>query len=178
MSEPLVKVSFEGSGFEELRRALKSCNLEVLKALTQAMVENTEDLLGESMKRAPLDEGFLRGSGSARVNRGGVSKTIRRVDTFDLGTGSGKTSKVRSVRNETVKVEGSDIGPLANAQGAVIEGEVSFNTPYAARQHEETGWKHQHGEAKYLENPLKERAQMYLKNLAEAAKEALKRAGK
>lgn len=76
-------------------------------------------------------------------------------------------------------VEGSDIGALHNSEGAVIEGEVSFNTPYAARQHEEIGWRHPNGgEAKYLENPLKERAQMYLQNLAEAARRALSRASK
>lgn len=32
---------------------------------------------------------------------------------------------------------------------------ISFNTPYAARQHEEMEWQHEHGEAKYLENALK-----------------------
>lgn len=32
---------------------------------------------------------------------------------------------------------------------------VHFNTAYAVRQHEETGWKHpQGGKAKYLEDPL------------------------
>ena len=167
MPEPLVILSFDGEGFAELRQALKSCNLEVLKSLTQAMVENTEDLLGESMKRAPVDEGFLRGSGSARVNRGGTSRAARGKD--EAGE---PTATLRAV-------EGSDIGALYNAEGAVIEGEVSFNTPYAARQHEELGWKHPRGgEAKYLENPLKERAQMYLKNLADAAKGALRCAHK
>jgi hypothetical protein len=42
----------------------------------------------------------------------------------------------------------------------VVEGDgahvlISFNTPYAARQHEETEWQHEHGEAKYLENAIK-----------------------
>lgn len=167
MTEPLVKVSFEAKGFEDLRRALKSCDVEVTRALTQAMVENTEDLLGESMKRAPVEEGFLRGSGSARVNRGGTSHTVRGKDA----TGQA-TATLRAV-------SGSDVGALVNAEGAVIEGEVSFNTPYAARQHEELTWRHPlGGEAKYLENPLKERVRMYLKNLADAAKEALRRARK
>jgi hypothetical protein len=39
---------------------------------------------------------------------------------------------------------------------------VSFNTPYAARQHEEVTWDHPRaGKAKYLEDPLKERANRY-----------------
>ena len=167
MPEPLVKVSFESEGFAELRRALKSCNVEVMRKLTQALVENTEDLLGESMKRAPVDEGFLRGSGSARVNRGGTSHGVRGKDEAGL-----PTATLRAV-------SGSDIGALVNAEGAVVEGEVSFNTVYAARQHEELGWKHPRGgEAKYLENPLKERTPKYLQNLAKAAKEALRRAHK
>ncbi len=32
---------------------------------------------------------------------------------------------------------------------------VSYDTPYAARQHEETGWRHDSGrQAKYLEQPM------------------------
>lgn len=41
----------------------------------------------------------------------------------------------------------------------VIAREVSFTTPYAARQHEETTWNHpKGGKAKYLSDPLKARA--------------------
>lgn len=31
---------------------------------------------------------------------------------------------------------------------------VSYDTPYAARQHEELDWRHDEGQAKYLEQPL------------------------
>jgi hypothetical protein len=38
---------------------------------------------------------------------------------------------------------------------ADLEGTVSFDTEYAARQHEETTWRHDPGrQAKYLEEPL------------------------
>lgn len=41
----------------------------------------------------------------------------------------------------------------------IIAREISFNTPYAARQHEELTWKHpMGGKAKYLEDPLKAHA--------------------
>jgi hypothetical protein len=41
----------------------------------------------------------------------------------------------------------------------IIAREISFNTPYAARQHEELTWKHPRGgKAKYLEDPLKAHA--------------------
>ncbi len=36
---------------------------------------------------------------------------------------------------------------------------ISFNTRYAVRQHEETGWRHpKGGKAKYLEDPLHDEA--------------------
>lgn len=43
----------------------------------------------------------------------------------------------------------------AEVKGDRVEAGVSFHTVYAARQHEETTWKHPlGGEAKYLETPL------------------------
>ncbi len=39
-----------------------------------------------------------------------------------------------------------------------IGGAVTFDTPYAARQHEELDWKHKEGRARYLAGPLEENA--------------------
>lgn len=55
-----------------------------------------------------------------------------------------------------------DEGTLAGTGTAEVEvhgdkvvGRVSFSTPYAKRQHEETTWEHpKGGKAKYLEGPL------------------------
>jgi hypothetical protein len=48
-----------------------------------------------------------------------------------------------------------------------VEVEVSFNTVYAARQHEEVEYKHpKGGKAKYLSDPLKANAQRYSNLLA------------
>lgn len=44
-----------------------------------------------------------------------------------------------------------------NDHGNHVEVVGSFSTPYAARQHEELGWDHEHGQAKYLEEPFKRR---------------------
>lgn len=55
-----------------------------------------------------------------------------------------------------------DEGTLrASAAVTVLDGgtrvAVSYNTPYAARQHEELGWRHPRGgRAKYLEGPAHE----------------------
>lgn len=51
--------------------------------------------------------------------------------------------------------------------------EISFNTPYALIQHENTGLHHTRpgAKAKYLEDPLRERADAALKAIAEAVKQ-------
>jgi hypothetical protein len=51
---------------------------------------------------------------------------------------------------------------------------VSFNTPYAVRQHEELEYRHpQGGQAKYLEQPFKENADKYIKHLAASVRKAV-----
>jgi hypothetical protein len=56
---------------------------------------------------------------------------------------------------------------------ASVTFEVSFNTPYAARQHEETNWEHpKGGQAKYLEEPLKRKAHSYEALVALAVRKA------
>ena len=43
---------------------------------------------------------------------------------------------------------------------------VSYDTPYAARQHEELGWRHDEGQAKYLEEPLVSNEAKYAQAIA------------
>lgn len=51
---------------------------------------------------------------------------------------------------------------------------VSFNTVYAARQHEELGWHHPRGgQAKYLESVLLERGNRYTAIMAASMRGAL-----
>jgi hypothetical protein len=55
-----------------------------------------------------------------------------------------------------------------------VEAQVSFNTVYAARQHEELTWKHPRGgKAKYLEDPLKQMVPMYEGLLGEHIRRAV-----
>lgn len=55
------------------------------------------------------------------------------------------------------------------------EAEISFNTPYAARQHEEMEWEHPRGgKAKYLEDNVKGFAQFHADNLGRAMGRALR----
>ncbi len=45
-------------------------------------------------------------------------------------------------------------GQVTPATPGNLEAHVSYDTPYAARQHEELDWRHDEGQAKYLEQPL------------------------
>lgn len=93
----------------ELKRRMRAAAEAAVRAVG-------EDLLGEAQRRAPVEEGTLRGSGELEVKH----------------------------------------------VGNMIVAEVSFNTVYAARQHEELSWSHPRGgQAKYLESVLLERGPRY-----------------
>ena len=52
-----------------------------------------------------------------------------------------------------------------------LTGAVSYDTPYAARQHEETEWQHLNGrKAKYLEDPMVQDRAGILRAIAAAAR--------
>lgn len=125
-------------------------DLKTHEVATQAMVENTESLLGKSMRIVPHDEGLLEGSGSARVN----DVEVAHVEP----EGESESHHVVLVGQ-----------PPPATPGSAIVGEVSYNKPYAARQHEELSYRHKEGrQAKYLENPLKEFVREFAQNIADA----------
>jgi len=143
----LFKFNFDFEGIDEVCNNLNLYDQKAVDAATHAMVENTEALLGKSMRIVPHDEGMLEGSGSARVQEEEIAH----------GTDDGtmvQTGKAPSVR-----------------PGVVITGTVSYNKPYALRQHEELSYRHKEGrQAKYLENPLKEFVREFAKNIADAVR--------
>lgn len=55
-------------------------------------------------------------------------------------------------------LRGSAFVQNAEDHGEIIQAAVGFDTVYAARQHEETGWRHTDGKAKYLEDPTRDSA--------------------
>lgn len=70
-------------------------------------------------------------------------------------------------------LRGSGDVDIAVTDDAVI-GTVSFNTIYAARQHEELDWRHpKGGQAKYLEGPLLDRLPRYEAIIAASARKAM-----
>jgi hypothetical protein len=53
------------------------------------------------------------------------------------------------------------------------QAEVSFNTPYAVVQHENMGFAHPHGKAKYLEDPLRAMSPSIFEAIRKAQEAAL-----
>ena len=68
------------------------------------------------------------------------------------------------VKQESVKVAPKDTGMMEKSAQVTIAkdrktGYISYDTPYAIRQHEELGYRHAEGRiAKYLELPLQQNA--------------------
>jgi hypothetical protein len=142
------KLQLTVEGIDETIEGLDLYDQKAINAAKHAMVENTEDLLGKSMRIVPHDEGMLEGSGSARVQG------------QEVAHGSDDGKMIQSGKAPRV------------LPGATITGTVSYNKPYAARQHEELSYQHKEGrQAKYLETPLKEMAKKYAKNIADAIKD-------
>ena len=150
------------TGIDQLTRQLAREG-EVWKRVQQAavdgMVENAEDLLGRSMRDAPVDEGTLRASGHAAVYANG-----RAVARRGFREVADQPEAPEMVERKVVE------GGLSDA----VVGEVGFNTPYALVQHERLDFNHpKGGKAKYLEDNLKEQASRYQDNLADHLRGAL-----
>jgi hypothetical protein len=80
------------------------------------------------------------------------------------------------VRAEAVQRAPKDRGTLRLSAKTTVDGNkaaVSFNTKYAARQHEEVGYHHSEGEAKYLENAVTAKRQDFLNHVTEQVRKAL-----
>ncbi|WP_449277997.1 hypothetical protein [Leucobacter sp. GX24907] len=76
------------------------------------------------------------------------------------------------LRGDSVPLAPIDRGPLRGsaqvtpATAGNHTAYVSYDTPYAARQHEEIGWRHDEGQAKYLEEPLVQNEAKYQQAIA------------
>jgi hypothetical protein len=85
---------------------------------------------------------------------------------------------VQDLKGESQRRAPIDLGDLrGSAFGDTkdLEGTVGFTEPYAMYQHEGIGFNHpKGGEAKYLENPFKEKMKMYIKAIGDAIDRAVK----
>lgn len=83
------------------------------------------------------------------------------------------------IKQESVKVAPKDTGMMEKSAQVTIAadgktGYVSYDTPYAIRQHEELGYRHAEGRiAKYLELPLQQNSKKALEIMGRVLKGTL-----
>ena len=80
----------------------------------------------------------------------------------------------REVPRELGTLKRSGVKQVTRAGDRVVA-EISFNTPYAAVQHEDRTFRHPRGgKAKYLEDPIKQYAPKFKARLERALREGLR----
>jgi hypothetical protein len=130
-------MSFEWRNQDDFNRRLAAGGDGFEDAVRKAVVNITAEVSGQAMKLAPVDEGTLRSSGSWYVDAQLIGITPRQ----------GRKPKPNPNRTG---------GPEVARKPGRFRGVFGFNTPYAARQHEETGYRHpKGGKAKYAELAMK-----------------------
>lgn len=125
------------------------------EAALKAMRTGAEAILTEAIDEAPIETGTLRRSGTVTVG-----KLPDYESTYEAAE-SGRDMKTAFAE------------PIGKEKAVYI----SFNTPYARRQHEELGYNHpQGGKAKYLEDPFNRNKNKVLKYADKQVKKALEKA--
>ena len=134
-----------------IKEAVKIAEEAGLKALRTG----AEAILTEAINEAPIETGTLRRSGTVTV--GALPDGAQVYEAAESGT------------------EMKDAFPGQEGKEKAVY--VSFNTPYARRQHEELGYNHPlGGKAKYLEDPFNRNKDKVLKYAAKQVKKALEKA--
>ena len=134
-----------------IKEAVKIAEEAGLKALRTG----AEAILTEAIDETPIDTGTLRRSGTVTV--GALPDGAQVYEAAESG---------RDMKDAFPGPEGKE--------KAVY---ISFNTPYARRQHEELGYNHPRGgKAKYLEDPFNRNKDKVLKYAEKKVKKALEKA--
>lgn len=143
-----IKINFsEDEYLSEFNDIVNKIQSEVDKMLVKSTKGLADALLfvaTESQQRAPVDKGDLRGSVKVNIDS----------NTYIKGWSSddGKSCGVEVVGTLPEKAK---------------KGSVSFNTEYAAQQHEQINYKHENGQAKYLESVIIENQDRILNCIAD-----------
>lgn len=123
------------------------------KAGIDAFREGAEGILTESIDETPIESGTLRRSGTVTV--GGLPD-------------GGKVFEAAEAGGEQRDAFKKELGK----EKAIY---ISFNTPYARRQHEELDWEHPiGGKAKYLEDPFNRLKRKVIRRAEQRIKKALR----
>ena len=139
-----------------IKEAVKIAEDAALKALRTG----AEGILTEAIDEAPVDTGTLRRSGTVTV--GSLPKNPGQI-----------YQDARPVEEGGQEKEHKDAFPEPIGKEKAVY--ISFNTPYARRQHEELGYNHPlGGKAKYLEDPFNLLKQKVIKMAELRIKKALR----
>ncbi|HHV98600.1 MAG TPA: hypothetical protein GXX36_03345 [Clostridiaceae bacterium] len=125
----------------------------VEEAALEGLRTGAEKILTEAIDEAPVESGTLRRSGTVTI--GSIPDGTQVYEAAESGT------------------DMSDAYPKPVGKEKAVY--ISFNTPYARRQHEEIGYNHPlGGKAKYLEDPFNRNKEKALKYAALKVKKAIK----
>ena len=134
-----------------IKEAVKITEDAALKALRTG----AEAILTEAIDETPVETGTLRRSGTVTV--GGLPDGEQVYEAAESGT----------------EMKNAFPQPIGKEKAVY----VSYNTPYARRQHEELGYNHPlGGKAKYLEDPFNRNKNKVLKYAAMQVKKTLEKA--
>lgn len=133
------------TGLKKVEKNLNEAIDDIKGDVTEGVQDVGLDLLRRGVRLAPVETGALRGSGYVEFNGTEIAE----------GTGSGGVIPKQ-------KVLKSISDPSA---------EIGFSEEYAVKQHEEVGYDHpQGGQAKYLEEPMKNNTAKYVEMIRKKAK--------
>lgn len=171
--------NYLGMGFQGMRdmgNNLRKLEQKLKEAARTAAIENALHLLSLAVQEAPIYLGEIGPDGGLlRDQDGKIVKTH---------TGGKLRASGTVVYQEVPLAFGSETGQIkintkldTNTQiiSQKIEVIVGFNTVYAMKQHEEVGYRHIDGKAKYLEDPLKENADRFYRNVQAELRKALEK---
>ncbi|UXM90949.1 minor capsid protein [Paenarthrobacter sp. JL.01a] len=88
----------------------------------------------------------------------------------------GAAKGMEHIRGVAVALTPYESGDLAGSATVTVDGDeatVTFAGPYARRQHEELTWRHEKGQAKYLEQPMHTEKPVVMDIIAHEVRKAL-----
>ena len=139
------------TGLEDLQKGFAKALDKIETYSARALCDVVLDLLRKSVEKAPVKEGTLRGGAFARIKGVVVGQVVKNEDPTP-----------------------SFIVNRPNFKAKNLEGEVSFEEPYALIQHEKVNFKHSKGgEAKFLEKAFQQNMQRFIKHLSDSVKKAV-----
>lgn len=161
-----VKITFDdGEYLKGLNEVVEKIQNEVDKLQvksTQGLADALLFVATESQQRAPVEFGDLRGSVLVEIDDVKIAKGTKSELTED---------EKRKIRKEGNYNDTSGIGLEITSEGVLekaTKGTVSYNTKYAAVQHEQINYNHPRGgQAKYLESVLIENKDRILNIIAD-----------